>query len=773
MLNKILLLLVLYLASAWAGSNTTIKGKILNSSGTPIRNAQVQIWSKGLAAISDSSGVFVLAAIKPGVYRLKVTHIAYQIKFIDELNISAKSLLEIPAIILTTKIFNADETLITATRKAQKPFDLPQALNLISQERIQSRHVSTSAEALREETGLHIQKTNHGGGSATIRGFNANRILILVDGFRMNNSLFRMGNHQYLTSIDHAALERIEVVRGPASGMYGSDALGGTIQLQTSKPDFTDHSTEWKFSVSGQSASADGQLLGHAAITHSTPTDVLVGSFAYKKFGDLHRGAYSLYPELEHSTRGLRQYPSAYSGSDYLLKGIHKLSDDKQIIYAYQASRQWNVPRYDKYETEDYRLWEYEPQYRQMGYLNFEWRPNSPFISYIKSGLSLQKQQEGRIIQKTEQDAVTTEEDAALKLGWILQARSFWRGHDFNYGLDIYGDAISSSRFRTTVDGRDQTIYEIPRFPDGAKYQSLGFFVQDEKRVLSKTRMLTSLRYNHYQTSFQSADNYKNMELFFNAFSANLRLVQELSQKFHLNFNLAQAYRAPNLSDLARFGQSKGDIFEVPNTKLKPEQLINMEIGFKYQSDRISSSASIYSAYVFDMIERADALYNGSPSIERDGTIMDVKSRQNLGNAIISGIEYHLEYRFTEDCRIDWNLSYTFGQNFYLDQPVSSIPPLFGLVGMEGKKAKFNYRFYLRFASAQRRLSGNDEDDPRIPTEGTPSWYTFNFRLGYDLNSAFNARFSLENILDFNYREHGSGINAAGRNFIFSLTYNF
>lgn len=177
-------------------------------------------------------------------------------------------------------------------------------------------------------------------------------------------------------------------------------------------------------------------------------------------------------------------------------------------------------------------------------------------------------------------------------------------------------------------------------------------------------------------------------------------------------------------------------------------------------------STTIFYTKLTDLISSADAEYNGLPEIIIDSTKYQVKSKQNTGQAFIWGIETDFQYQFFADISVYGNFAFTYGHNTTLNEPMDGIPPFFGLFGLVLEKEDFRISLYTRFAGSQSRLSSDDKDDPRIPPGGTPGWSIINIRGLYRINSYLRVTCMLENVLDINYREHGSGINGPGRNLV-------
>lgn len=304
-----LILTLLWNITSALSATGKIEGYVLNLQGIPISNLHVILSPSKLADITDVEGYFVIENVRPGIYTLKFDHIGFKTKIIKNIKIQGNEVLKLDRITLEPKVINLDEIVVTATRTDRRIYDISHSINVVSESTIKERNAKTTAEALREEPGIFVQKTSHGGGSAIIRGLSSNQILILVDGIRLNNSTYRLGNHQYLTTVDNFVVGQLEVVRGPTSVLYGSDALGGTINLLTKKPNLQRTNFNVDYGIIGRYASADEEKTVRTEISLDNYNFAFQIGFSYKDYGDLKRGENSDYPQLEKSTNGLKQTP--------------------------------------------------------------------------------------------------------------------------------------------------------------------------------------------------------------------------------------------------------------------------------------------------------------------------------------------------------------------------------------------------------------------------------------------------------------------------------
>ncbi len=741
----------------------------------PISNVNISLAYNNHGAVSKSDGTFIITRIPDGIRTVHLSHVGYYDVNIKDISITPGDTTDLGNIIMEPRISELQPTVITASRQEQKRFDVPVSMNIVDRKTINIREPKTTAEILREESGIFIQKTNHGGGSAIVRGMSSNQILILVDGIRLNNATYRLGNHQYLTTVDHNLIEQIEVIHGPTSVLYGSDALGGVINLRSGEPEFQNEDYKIHYSLFGRYASADKEKSTHGRLSYINTNLSLHAGMSIKNFGDLNRGKWNPYNHRVAVPKKTKQEPSGYTAYDWDVRADYQPADNHIVSFVHQSARQTDVPRYDKYENNDYNLWLYTPQNRDLSYIRYQVK--NPFLYLNKFSISVSRhvQEEARRTQKLAGQSIFDDWSRVVSHSFILQAMTALNYHMINSGLEIYLDEIESrSQLEDPVTGVI-SILPVSRYPDGSDYNSFGFYLRDDIALSKKISLIPGVRVTHINTTYQviadstSALNQTKMKSTFNAFTSSINLHYKVNSLLRINLNLGQGFRAPNISDFSKFGQSKGTTFEIPNPNLEPEKMNTIDLTTKVETSNLQYSLSLFYNYVDDIIVSAVDQFNGSSSIAWNGDTLKIKSKQNIGKAYITGFETSLMHKLNRNYILRANLAYTYGQNISEKEPVGGIPPLFGLIGLHYQKKSYDLDFYSRFALHQDRLSTDDLDDNRIDTGGTPGWFTLNFRFSYRLFNGFTFRAGLENILDLNYREHGSGINAPGRNIVLSF----
>jgi TonB-dependent heme/hemoglobin receptor len=642
----------------------------------------------------------------------------------------------------------AEETLptlvVTATRVERELFDTPQAVTLVDSMEVEEYNVTSTPDLFDFATGVYIQKTNLGGGSPFIRGLTGKQVVILVDGVRLNNSYYRFGPHQYLNSIDPNIIERVEVVRGPTSVLYGSDALGGTINIITRRrSDFAD------------TQDLDGLLYGlyDSAVSGGSVRLQAEGNIGV--FGVLGGITRKNLDDLEAGGDIGEQVPSGYNETGADLKFNWQLSQQHEFILATQYLRQYDVPKTSEVTLGDKLKFNYEPQERQLAY--FEYRGEDlDLFDLAKANLSYNRQKEGEEIIDGDMPTIETREVTDVRtLGATLQlTNALGDAQRITYGLEYYRDDYDTSKLEVDLDTGLETSV-IPGTPDGAEYKSLGIYLQDEIRLGERADAVLGLRYSAFEAdgTLVTETQTETLSLDTSKVTGSLNARYELSPTLNLVGGVAQGFRAPNMEDF--FGRVDFTS-EIPNTELEPEESVNWELGLKYRDSATTGEIFYYQADYEELIDRVEV----EPGVEQ---------RQNIGSAWIHGIEAGLSHDFDDHWSLSGTLSWTEGEDKETHQPLRRIPPMNGSF-----RARYNqnYRLWYEleslFARRQDRLSNGDIRDARIPEGGTPGYAIWSLKAGYNRTPGEQLLVTLENITDKEYKTHGSGLYAPGRSIILS-----
>ncbi len=738
----------------------------------------VEIYIKALhrGEVTGEHGTFQLDHIPPGEYEVRVARQGFKThKEKITLYAGERRTLHVQ---MTAKAIELDEVQVTANRGLMSSREVPQMVSVVNTQDVRARNLPQAPEILRETAGVFVQKTNQGGGSPIIRGLKANKLLLLVDGIRLNNATYRGGNHQYLNTVDAQALERVEVVHGPVSALYGSDALGGAVNVITRSPQFHHQAgLAWRGSLAGMISTADHTQTSHLGLSASHARWGAVFDASIKSFGDVTRGVNGgglLMQRLANDARVSRrlletQTPQGYDSFDLSGKLGIKLSETLQLTAAHQSNRQHAVPRYDVYEAQTDSLWQYAPQERDLSYAALQSSARNFWFDLAAVTLSRHRQFERRKRQGFGSSAENRDQYETVTFGALAQFNKIIAARHFLvYGCELYLDKVATlSTQRHTISGVISP--RNPIYPDGSAFTNFGMYAQAEFALAPRWMVIAGARFSAFRLRAPFAPELK-LETVTqkpSALTGNVGTRFDLAEGIGLVANVAQGFRAPNLDDLSRLGRARGDlIFEIPNPDLKPETLLGLDAGIKLNFERMQANVIGYYNALANILARRPASIAGLPYVIDEGDTVAVFQKSNAGRAYTTGFEIETEIALTARLTLRGNLSYAYGQNKTDHEPLAAIPPLHGLVGLRFERRQFWTELYSRFAAAQNRLAAEDKQDLRIPEGGTPGWFTLNLRAGMSVSTHWDFKIGLANVLDRNYREHVSGFNAPGRNFI-------
>ena len=762
-------------------NSASITGTVTDKdANTPLPHVQVFIESLQLGDVSDLHGAFHIKNIPPGNYRLTFSLLGYETRT-KKLELAANLRLQLN-VALAPKIIELDNLVITATRAPKSTADVSQLVSVVTPKKLRERHLQQTPELLREEVGVFVQKTNQGGGSPIIRGFKANKLLLLVDGIRLNNATYRGGNTQYLSTVNSDALARIEIVHGPVSVLYGSDALGGAINVFTQMPRLTD-GAKFRFngSAEGSVSTADDTETAHLSLSGTNRRFGLLVDVSFKSFCDIERGRNggdTLMQRLRNDSRtarilNVKQAPNAYNTYDFSSKVVIKLAEQQQLTLAYQRNLQKDVPRYDVVETRKDSIRLFDPQQRDLIYARYSDNTPRKLFNSLTATLSFHRQFERRIRQKFGSTLRTTDQFRTWTTGMQLElAKLITAKHHLIYGAELYYDDVNTRSSQLDLTGKRETA-TAPLFPDGSSFLNFGVFAQDVFNLTHRWRLTAGVRFSvakleaPFEDDPNSDDAFGNVAQTSSALTGSFGSQLALSEAINFVTNIAQGFRTPNLDDATKLGPGKGSsFFDIPNPDIDPEKSISFDAGFKIQSQKIRADIFGFYNFIDDLLVRRPAEFNGSPFIVDGGDTLSVFHKENAGEAYTAGFSASAEVQVTGNLALFGNLSYTYGQNTSDDDPLTGIPPLNGLAGLRWRHSSYRVELNTRFAVEQDRLALEDKADLRIPEGGTPGWLTLNLRLAIEVSRNISLKFTAANLLDRNYREHLSGFNAPGRNYV-------
>lgn len=701
-----------------------------------------------------------------------------------------------------------DEVVVSATRWNQNSFELPIKIAEIQQLDVKRFNPQTAADLLSVSGKVFIQKSQQGGGSPMIRGFATNRLLYTVDGVRMNTAIFRAGNIQNVISLDPFAIEKTEVLFGPNSVIYGSDAIGGIMAFETLAPKLSlSGNTEINSNSSMRYSSANNERTFHVDLNLGLEKLALILSATTNYFDDLKMGSFGPKDYLRHyyvkrfgnrdsvlvNSDSRVQVPSGYSQYNLMQKLRYVFSDNFDMTFSTHYSTTSNYSRYDRHlrtkkNLPRYGQWDYGPQKWMMNNLFFDYKSVNQLFDEVNLRLAWQKFEESRIsrdLNSIEKQIRIEKVDAySLNVDFIKSLSAL----DLYYGLEFVYDDVNSI-------GKDVNI-KLGEYNNGpsrypkSNWGSYAAYLSGKLNLTDNLVLQSGIRFNIYSlnadfdTTFYHFP-FKKASITNNALTGNIGFIYFQRNDFSIFTNLSTAFRSPNVDDIGKIFDSEPGSVVVPNPNLKAESAYNVDLGLvKYFGDFIKADVTLFYTYLDNAITRRDFTLNGQDSILYDGTMSKVQALQNAAFARTWGIQTGIEIKFLRNFSFITDINFQKGEEELDDgsfSPSRHAAPLFGVVKLNYSSNKFFANLYLQFSEAKEFDDLPEEEKAKTEIYAkdkngnpySPAWYTLNFKCNYQWLENFDIGFGIENITDQRYKPYSSGIAAAGRNFIFSASFRY
>ena len=782
-----------------------VKIQLINEdSNLPVEGA-VLIVNNSQNHISDAQGFVIIIDPDPSD-TIAVLMLGYYDYFSSYTSVVKNSF----EISLKPSPLNLNAIVISANKAEEDIKDSPFQISLLSKSQIREVSPQTTADLLQQSGQVNVQKSQGGGGSPVLRGFEANKVLLVVDGIRLNNAIYRGGHLQNVITIDPFMLKKAEVLFGPASVVYGSDALGGVMNFVTMDPHipsddsilYTSGNLDIRF------ASANTSTVGHLDFTISKNGFGSLTSLSYARTDDLRMGKHR---KSEHGDWGKRKFiqsnidgndttlfnqehhlqsPSGYNQLDILQKFNYRSSDNTKHKLNIQLSRSGDVPRYDRLTDTitdgsfKFGDWHYGPQIRMLAAYQIEHEMVSKFSDKINTSLAYQYIEESRNTRQYGSYDLTNRKEQLNIYSLNTDFHKSISLSEFMYGAEIvYNEVMSTAKSTNITDGTSSPA--STRYPDGGSgYLSSAIYLTHKRRV-KKFILEQGVRFNYIvlNATFNDTSFYKfpvqNVKQNNIAMSGLLGFIYLPTDKFRLYLMGASGFRAPNIDDLGKVFDSRPGVVIVPNPDLEPEYTLNLETGFTIdQPERFHLQASGWYTWYRNAIITTPSTINGSDSIIYDGVLSKVFTNSNTLKAFIYGISASAKFKFSNKFYALGAITKTIGKVDLeqSNQPLDHIPPLFGKLSVEYHSQKITSSVFILFNGEkpldEYGLSGEDNLRYALAT-GTPSWTTLNFLFNFHVTSFTSIQLNVENILDEHYRVFSSGISSAGRNFIITLHTRF
>jgi outer membrane receptor protein involved in Fe transport len=636
--------------------------------------------------------------------------------------------------------------------------DLAAAVTQIGADGIRESGATVLAEALRGEAGAFFQQTTPGQGTPIVRGLKGSQVLHLVDGMRLNNAFFRDAPNQYLALVDPFLVDRIEVLRGAAGSLYGADALGGVVALGSRENRFDGETTRYTAGFHGRYDSADHGLIAHAEAAVGNRRGSLAGGLTWQERRDRRTGS------------GETARPSGFESRAGNLKLLLPDPWGGEWMLQAQTLEQPSTPRVDELvpgfgqDEPAAGTWLYEPNRRTFLHARYRGDAGPEFLDSWEVNLARQVIVDDRRTRDRGSAIENRERNESTLDGLTGQLRALLGDRlDLVLGAEFYRDEVRSSRRLVDIDtGNAETVRG--RFPDRASQDSDAVYAQlnwtgpgwPEPGALA---LEGGLRYSRFELLLPAEAAQPSVRLTPDDATGDLRLRLALARNLQMLANVGRGFRPPNVFDLGALGPRPGNRFNVANPLLEPETVWSYDLGLRAWGDRWQVEGFLFHLDYRDRIASVP-----TEEITESGRIV-VRS-ENRAEASVSGLELAATWSLTDSLDLDAVLNVTEGTERVAglpETPADRIPPLNGRLGMRwAVSPRWGLEAWAGFAGEQDRLSPRDRLDPRIDPKGTPGWITLNARTRWQVNEALALGLQLTNLLDEAYREHGSGIDAAG-----------
>lgn len=724
------------------------------------------------------------------------------------------------------------EIVLSVARTAAQSKKIAERVSVINKTEIKNKTPITGADLLLLAPGVRLQESQAGGGSPVLRGFEANRVLLVVDGVRMNNAIYRSGHLQNAITVDPKSIERVEVVYGSSSVGYGSDALGGVVHYYTKSPRIN-NTKRLHHSFSSQFNNARNTINYHFQTEASFKKWGSLSSLSYSKFGDVRMGenrkhgyanwglvptysqntASNYYPAPSTNTDPNIQKNTDYSQIDFLQKLVFTLPRESQLVVNFQLSNSSDIPRFDKMNelrngSLRFAEWRYGPQKRMLFSPQLKLYPQKNLLYKGTITAAFQAVEESRIRRRFNSLTRETQKESVdvFSLNGDFEMKKKDRS-SMAYGFELIKNNIGSKAFAQELLINNNTItglsekQKIPtRYPSGkSSYRSAAFYGNYRFDPNTKTSFSFGVRYTN--TALEARWNGLNLiDSFVNpvslnnsAFTGSVSLSSRPIPYWKFNVLISSGFRAPNIDDIGKVRENNGYLL-VPNPKLKPEYVYNFDggVSFDHPSFPLKANLRFYYTNIQDYIGRFFHVVSSDLTTESDQSIVFMEeilltqTNTNLGSASIYGLSLEASLRLTSSLNATGNISFTKADEMVYFGPLPSILPYHGEFALNYQKDKFSLLLRNRFNSAKKvedySLGGEDglEETPFVIDKngngvfaGSPRWATFDFISNYDLNQALHITFAIENIFDLHYRSFASGISAPGRSYVIGLSIDF
>ena len=704
-----------------------------------------------------------------------------------------------------------DEVVVSFNKWEQSRNEIPNRIEKINRQDVRLRNPQTTADLLAQMGGVFIQKSQLSGGSPMIRGFATNRVLIVNDGVRMNNAIYRSGNIQNIISIDPFTIENGEVVFGPGSLIYGSDAIGGVMDFRSVTPKF---SANRKLNVGGNTAlrysSANQEKTVHAAVHVGTKKWAYFSSFTSSTFSDLKMGVRGgqdsymrpFYVQRIGSTDSILANPdprvqkySGYEQVNVLQKLRYAAGKHWDLQYAFTYAGTGAAPRNDRLIQNRngkprFAEWTYGPMLWRMHTLTAVNNRKNPFYDESRWIAAYQDYAESRIDRTRASLTRNIQSEAVDAFSFNWDAQKLVGKTQFFYGIEQVSNKVGSVGSRTNIATGVASPF-VSRYPNGSRWTTSGLYLSQKSAIGERFTLLSGLRYSYntlsarFDTSFIKFP-YKSLDIKEGGVTGNLGVVFRSSEMWQWNANISSGYRMPNVDDAGKLFESVPGNLTVPNPDLRSEYAWNFEGGFVFKiPQKFRLELNAFHTLLNNAIVRRPFTFNGADSISFGGIKSRVEALQNVSRATVWGLQLSAQWNLLPSLVWQGHANWITGKetdDLKNEQvPLRHAPPFYGnsLLRYSKNRLFMEASLYYNAPVASSKLAPSEKAKTDIyatdPSGNpyAPGWHTINLKTSYQLRKQLSFTLGWENITNQRYRPYSSGLVAAGSNLIVSIRAEF
>ncbi|MGB0864701.1 MAG: TonB-dependent receptor [Saprospiraceae bacterium] len=814
-----------------------LSSNVLFSQGLPIKILDGHTKSPLIGAnVVNEDGSYFIVTDMDGSARIRgvpldefltITYIGFR-----DRRMTLKEIIDNEGVILMQEIAIGlgSVDIVVSSKAAERQGDIANKVIVIDAKKIELLNPQNSADLL-QASGVFVQRSQMGGGSPIIRGFEANKLLIVVDGVRLNNAIYRNGHLQNVITIDNSMLERTEIIQGPSSVIYGSDALGGVMHFISKDPRLAlqkGGKEVFDGSAYARYSSANNERAAHLDFNYGTEKLALLSSLTYSDFSDLRVGARGMkdYPGFGRKNfyvnsilqpdgsyvdsvltnpDPLKQLFTGYTQFDALQKIKYQYNDELSFLVNFQYSTTSNVPRFDQLnvysiDTIDldaqqfdsipkFSRWDYGPQNRMFVSFKARYIPKvNKLFDEMDLIVSYQRLDEDRIKRRFGKNITEHQEEdvyVAAFNGDLVKIFNAGKTQKLLYGTEIVYNNVGSNAFNENIQtGVIDSRFALSRYPNGGSKMLSGSLYANYRHAFSdRFTFMAGSRYTYTWLSSQFRTDSLVLALPFSEITINnggltgsLSASYNFAKGWHLDAVAATAFRSPNVDDYGKV-RSNGGYVTFPNDSLSSEKSLNFEVSLTKAIDKkFLISGTYFYTYLFDAIVRDNFSFNGQSTYFIDGGYDTIQANVNAGRAFINGVSSSFQWNPLPNIQLKSTFNWVTGYNVTANEPLAHIPPAYGQTSASWETNKFELTFLSRYNGWKRLESyapGGSDNLEDATVDGTPPWITYNLYFKWNLSPKITLNVACENIADTHYRVFSSGVSAPGRNIIVTLRSTF